>query len=299
MDTLKAMQVFVEVAKQHGFAPAARELKLSTSSVSRHIVNLETRLNRQLFKRTTRHLALTAAGDDLLESCSRIVQDAADLFQRISDESPAPAGRLKVTMPQFVATLLAQDVIAPFVRAYPAVSLELVEMTRVVNLVEEDFDLAIRIGDLPDSSLIARKLVEMKLVMVASPIYLEAQGTPASVADLREHLCIVETESPYKDRWPLLNGGAKRHFRVEASASVNNGERARDLAVGGSGLALLPIYMVLDELASGTLVRIMENNTPDFGGIYAVYPATRYQSVNVRSFIEMVAGYFRSTRLPA
>ena len=299
MDTLKAMQVFVEVAKQRGFAPAARELKLSTSSVSRHVVNLENRLNRQLFKRTTRHLALTAAGDDLLESCRHIVQDAAELFQRISDESPAPAGRLKVTMPQFVAKLLARGVIAPFVCAYPAVSLELVEMTRVVNLVEEDFDLAIRVGDLPDSSLIARKLVDMKLVMVASPIYIRTHGAPESIGGLCEHLCIVETESPYKDRWPLVNGGAKRNYRVKASASVNSGERACDLAAGGSGLALLPIYMVLDELANGTLVRVMENNTPDFGGIYAVYPGTRYQSVNVRSFIEIVAEYFRSIALPA
>lgn len=299
MDTLKAMQVFVEVARQRGFAPAARRLQLSTSSVSRHIVNLESRLDRQLFRRTTRHLTLTPAGDDLLESCQRIVQDTADLFQRVSDESPAPAGRLKVTMPQFVATLLARGVIAPFVCAYPAVSLQLIEMTRVVNLVEEDFDLAIRIGDLPDSSLVARKLVDMKLVMVASPIYIDAHGAPRSMRELREHLCIVETESPYKDRWPLISGGKQRNYRVKASASVNNGERARDLAAGGSGLALLPIYMVLDELASGTLVRVLPESTPDFGGIYAVYPGTRYQSVNVRYFIDVAAEYFRSIPLPA
>jgi len=298
MDTLKAMQVFVEVARQRGFAPAARQLQLSTSSVSRHIVNLESRLDRQLFRRTTRHLTLTPAGDDLLESCQRIVQDTADLFQRVSDESPAPAGRLKVTMPQFVATLLARGVIAPFVCAYPAVSLQLVEMTRVVNLVEEDFDLAIRIGDLPDSSLVARKLVDMKLVMVASPIYIDAHGAPRSVNELQDHLCIVETESPYKDRWPLISGGKQRNYRVRASASVSNGERARDLAAGGSGIALLPIYMVLDELASGTLIRLLAENTPDFGGIYAVYPGTRYQSVNVRYFIDVVAEYFRSIPLP-
>lgn len=299
MDTLKAMQVFVEVARQRGFAPAARHLQLSTSSVSRHIVNLESRLNRQLFRRTTRHLTLTPAGEDLLESCRRIVQDTHDLFQRVSDESPAPAGRLKVTMPQFVATLLARGVIAPFVCAYPAVSLELVEMTRVVNLVEEDFDLAIRIGDLPDSSLKARKLVEMKLVMVASPIYVKAHGVPHSVHDLRDHLCIVETESPYKDRWPLVAGSRLRHYRVKASASVNNGERARDLAAGGSGLALLPIYMVLDQLSDGSLVSVMDDYAPDFGGVYAVYPATRYQSINVRYFIDVVAEYFRAVPLPA
>jgi len=299
MDTLKAMQVFVEVARQGGFAPAARQLKLSTSSVSRHIANLESRLDRQLFRRTTRHLTLTQAGNDLLESCRHIVQDAADLFRRVSEESPAPAGRLKVTMPQFVGTLLARGAIAPFVCAFPAVSLELVEMTRVVNLVEEDFDLAIRVGDLPDSNLIARKLVDMELVLVASPIYIEAHGVPRSPRELRDHLCIVETESPYKDRWPLKEGNRQRHFRVKASASVNTGERARDLAAGGSGIALLPIYMVLDELADGTLVKIMQDNAPGFGGIYAVYPGTRYPSVNVRYFIDVVTEYFRAIRLPA
>ncbi len=299
MDTLKAMQVFVEVARQGGFAPAARRMQLSTSSVSRHIANLESRLDRQLFRRTTRHLALTPAGDDLLESCRQIVQDANDLFRRVSDESPAPAGRLKVTMPQFIATRLARGVIAPFVCAYPAVALELVELTRVVNLVEEDFDLAIRVGELPDSNLIARKLVDMPLVVVASPIYIEAHGAPRSVDELRDHLCIVETESPYKDRWPLIDGSRRRHYRVRASASVNNGERARDLAAGGSGLALLPIYMVLDELADGRLVQVLEQNSPEFGGIWAVYPGTRYPSVNVRYFIEVVAEYFRSIRLPA
>ena len=298
MDTLKAMQVFVEVARQHGFAPAARQLQLSTSSVSRHIANLESRLDRQLFRRTTRHLTLTPAGEDLLTSCRHIVQDAADLFRRVSDESPAPAGRLKVTMPQFVATRLARGVIAPFVCAYPAISLELVEMTRVVNLVEEDFDLAIRVGDLPDSNLIARKLVDMPLVMVASSIYIDAHGAPQSIDDLRDHLCIVETESPYKDRWPLLDGGKQRHYRVRASASVNNGERARDLAAGGSGLALVPIHMVLDELADGTLIQVMQQYTSDFGGIWAVYPGTRYPSVNVRYFTDLVAEYFRSISLP-
>jgi DNA-binding transcriptional LysR family regulator len=299
MDTLKAMQVFVEVAKRNGFAPAARSLELSTSSVSRHIANLESRLNRQLFKRTTRHLALTQAGTELLDSCRRIVDETAQLFQKISDESPAPAGRLKITMPQFLATLLAKDVISRYVRAYPAISLELVELNRIVNLVDEDFDLAIRVGELPDSSLIGRKLVDMELVMVAAPIYVDSHGEPRSIAELREHNCIVETESPYKDRWPLVNNGSTRHHQVKAGVRVNNGERARDLAAGGSGIALLPIYMVLDELADGQLLRVLRECAPNFGGIYAVYPNTRFHSNNVRSFIDYLVEYFRALPIPA
>jgi DNA-binding transcriptional LysR family regulator len=299
MDTLKAMQVFVEVAKQNGFAPAAKSLELSTSSVSRHITNLESRLNRQLFKRSTRHLALTQAGSDLLDRCRRIVDETADLFQRISDESPAPAGRLKITMPQFLATLLAKDVISRYILDHPAISLELVELNRIVNLIDEDFDLAIRVGELPDSSLIGRKLVDMELVLVAAPAYIDTHGEPRSIAELRAHHCIVETESPYKDRWPLVNKGSTRHYQVKASVRVNNGERARDLAAGCSGIALLPIYMVLEELASGQLLRVLEESTPTFGGIYAVYPNTRFHSNNVRSFIDYLVEYFRAIRMPA
>jgi DNA-binding transcriptional LysR family regulator len=145
----------------------------------------------------------------------------------------------------------------------------------------------------------ARKLADMQLVMVASPIYSRAHGMPRTIPELRDHLCIVETESPYKDRWPLIHHGKKRHYQVRASARVNNGERARDLAVGGSGLALLPVYMVLDELAGGQLLRVMEERTPGFGGIYAVYPNTRYLSHNVRSFIGFLVDYFRGLQIPA
>lgn len=297
MDTLKAMQVFVEVAKCEGFAPAAKRLQLSTSSVSRHILNLETQLNCQLFNRTTRHLTLTETGSILLERCRHIVAETSDLFQQVLDQAPAPTGRLKITMPQFLATLLTKDVIAPYVNAHPAVALELVELNRIVNLVEEDFDLAVRVGDLPDSSLIARKLVDMKLALVASPAYLNNRSVPATVSDITDHHCIVEAESPYKDRWPFVVEKIRRIVQVNAKIKVNTGERARDLAASGMGLALLPIYMVLDEIRKGELVRVLDDKMVTFGGINAVYPNTRYQSTTVRTFIDALKAYFESVQI--
>jgi DNA-binding transcriptional LysR family regulator len=291
------MQVFVEVARQQGFAPAARKLELSTSSVSRHVDNLEKRLRRQLFRRTTRHLALTQAGMDLLVRCERIVDESQNLFQSVSRETMAPSGRLKLTMPQFLATLLAESFISRYIQLHPEVELDLVVLTRVVNLVEEDFDLAIRVGDLPDSTLKARKLMDMKLVMVASPDYLDRHGRPESPGDLVHHNCIVETESPYVDRWPLMGARGKRHYRVSGTSRVNNGEIARDLVSGGAGLALLPIYMVLNQLENGSLVRIMHDQTLDFGGVYAVYPNTRFPSFNVHSFIELLIKHLRDLRV--
>ena len=297
MDMLKAMQVFVEVAKQEGFAPAAKQLELSTSSVSRHIVNLEAKLNRQLFNRTTRHITLTEAGSELLTRCRPLVEETTSIVDSLRNQTAVPSGRLKITMPTFLASLLAKDVIAHYANRYPDVSLEVVELTRVVNLVEEDFDLAIRVGDLPDSSLIARKLVNMKLVLVASPAYLKTHGEPTTINDLREHNCIVESDSPYKDRWPLMLDNIKQAIPVKPRIKVNNGDRARDLAAGGLGLALVPIYMVLKELQNKELVRVLDKYVPYYGGITAVYPNTRYQSNTVRTFIDSVRTFFDSVDL--
>ncbi len=292
------MEVFVEVADQQGFALAARRLGLSTSSVSRHVVNLETRLNRQLFRRTTRHLTLTPAGRDLLESCRQIVHESAALFETVSTESTAPAGRLKLTMPRFLASLLSREMITEYGRRYPDVAIDLVVLNRIVNLVEEDFDLAIRVGDLPDSTLMGRRLMHLQLALVAAPDYLARRGRPQRPEDLRSHSCIVETESPYQDRWPIVGDGNRRYLRVSGGIRVNDGEIARDLACGGAGLALLPIHMVLDELEQGRLQRVLESYIPGFGGISAVYPHTRYLSNNVRSFVECLVEYLEARQVP-
>ncbi len=292
------MRVFVEVAKLRGFAPAARELGLSTSSVSRHVLNLEQRLNRQLFSRTTRSLSLTPAGSDLLEECQRIVYDAEALLDVPTDEARTPSGRMRITLPGFLAELLSRDAIARYALRYPEVKLEVVVMNRVVNLVEEGFDLALRVGELSDSTLIARKLLDLHLVMVASPAYIARRGEPRLPSDLKVHDCIVETDAPYIDRWPLRTGGASKRYPVNEFIRVNSGDTARDLAVGGVGLCLLPVYLVLRQLERGELVTVMREHVPDYGGIFAVYPQTRYVTPAVRSFIEFLVAYAGAIRLP-
>lgn len=296
MDTLKAMQVFVEVARQQGFAPAARHLGLSTSSVSRHVLNLERQLRCQLFVRTTRHLTLSQAGSELLNRCQRIVHDVEDLLHRTRQDAAVTTGRLRLTMPEFLSTWFARDVIARYVSAHPEVEVELHVLTRVVNLVEEDFDLAVRVGNLPDSTLIARKLLDLRLVLVGSPDYVARRGAPRAPADLRAHNCIVETESPYKDRWPLLHGGTRRRHWIKGNVRVSNGEVARELVIGGAGLALLPLYMVVDALRAGRLVAVMEDCMPDYGGVFAVYPPTRYLSRAVREFLSLLVEHTASIR---
>ena len=289
MDTLKAMEVFVGVADQGGFAPAARVLGLSTSSVSRHVGNLEDVLGAQLFNRTTRHLSLTAAGEEVLGRCRRIVGEAGTLLQTRHGAPAQPTGRLRVTMPPFIGSILMESVMARFVLDHPGVDLDLLLVDRVVNIVDEGFDLAVRVGQLPDSSLMARKFLDLDLALTAAPVYLAAHGRPVVPDDLRGHRCIIDTAAPYKDRWPLWVDGATRRVAVKGSVAVNLGSAARDLAIGGAGLTLLPEYLVADDIRAGRLEAVLGDYMVDYGGVFIVYPRSRYPSSAVRALADRLS----------
>lgn len=288
MDTLKAMQVFVEVAQSGGFAPAAKKLGLSTSSVSRHVTNLEDMLNLQLFNRTTRHLSLTPDGEELITQCEMIVKSVDEMVQTRQRGPREPKGRLRVTMPLFIASILMEDVIARFAKLHPSVNLDLFIADRVVNLVEEGFDLAVRVGTMPDSTLVSRKCLELQLVCIASPEYLADRDTPTSPEDLHNHNCVIDTAAPYRDRWPMLIDGTVGRVHVKGNVAVNSGSAARRLVVGGVGLALLPEYLVYGDIEKGRLVTVLDDFVIDFGGVFMVYPQTRHQSGSVRSFVDLV-----------
>ncbi|MDH3581513.1 MAG: LysR family transcriptional regulator [Hyphomicrobiales bacterium] len=288
MDTLKAMQVFVAVARRRGFAAAARDLGLSTSSVSRHVVNLEDLFGVQLFNRSTRHLSLTPTGEEMLSQCQGIVRDVDNLLQTERHTLTEPEGRLRVTMPRFVGTILMEDVIARFAMDFPRVDLDLLTVDRVVNVVEEGFDLAVRVGKLPDSTLVSRKFLDLNLALVASPDYIEQYGRPGKPEDLREHNCIIDSAAPYRDRWPLTTDSTIRRHQVKGNVTVNSGAAARDLVVGGAGLALLPEYLVFDDIEKGRLMTVMDEFAVNYGGVFIVYPRSRHQSRVVRRFVNLL-----------
>ncbi len=288
MDTLKALQVFVEVSRQGGFANAGKALGLSPSSVSRHVVNLEDMLGAQLFHRTTRSLSLTPAGEDVLGQCQGIVREFDALVKTGRRERAQPEGRFRVTMPVFVGAILMEDVVAGFVRDFPQVDLDLLLVDRVLNLVEEGFDLAVRVGRLQDSTLITRKFLDLNLALVASPEYLERNGPVLKPADLAAHNCIIDSAAPYRDRWPFIHKKTTRRHKVRGNVSVNSGAAARDLAVGGVGLTLLPEYHVFEEVAQGRLVTVLDDHMINYGGIFIVYPKSRHLSVTVRRFADLL-----------
>ncbi len=285
MDTLKAMRVFAAVADSQGFAPAARSLDMSTSAVSRYVIELESWLGAQLLHRTTRRLSITEAGAQYLEQCRQIVADVDQLRDDAQTHSADPSGTLRITTPVAIGQRYLQAVLPEYLATYTNVSVDITTTDRFVDLVAEGFDIALRAGQLSDSTLIARRLVDVNLAVVASPGYLSTHGTPTSASDLKRHNCLIDTVTNYGDRWPVGTHSNSR-TRVSGNLRINSGEIVRSLATSGVGIALLPGFMVSDEIVSGELISVLESEIHFEAGLYAVYPNRTHVSANIRSFID-------------
>ncbi|MEM9385460.1 MAG: LysR family transcriptional regulator [Pseudomonadota bacterium] len=289
MDVLKAMKVFAQVAKDGSFAAAARSLDLSTSAVSRHVQELETWLGVGLLQRTTRKLSLTAEGTNYLAACREVLESVEDIRRSANEGSAEPSGTLRVTAPVFLASACIQRALPAFLKAYPLVSVELHAADRFVDLVDEGFDIALRVGDLADSSLVARGLGDVRLTIVGSPEYLRVHGTPNSPPDLEDHNCIIDRAASFGNRWPVTGHDGKGANRaVTGNVAVNNGELARDLALQDIGLALLPEFFVTRELAQRRLIEVLNGHVHSSVGLFLLYPKGRYTSAKVRAFIDFL-----------
>ncbi len=286
MDKLKAIQVFVEVAKLESFSAAARQLHISNTAVSRYVMELEDWLGVQLFNRTTRHLGLTDAGRAYLDRCTHIIDDVENLERTSRDMKENPQGKINVTAPVFMGRLFLSAILPEFLKKYPGIKLNLQLIDRYVNLVDEGFDVALRIGTLPDSNLISRKLGDMRVMMVASPAYIKKHGAPKSIKELQNFNCIVDSVADYLDRWPLLNKNTPVSVRVESNLSINNGELVREMAIAGLGITLLPDFFVTNDIKVGKLVPILKGKVDKQGIISAIYPQSRYLSSSVRVFVD-------------
>ncbi len=297
MDILKGMTIFVEVAKQQGFAPAARSLNLSTSAVSRYVIDLEHWLGTQLFQRTTRKLSLTDTGKTYLDRCRQVVTEVNDIKHAASERQVEPQGLLRITAPVYIAKSFLQNMLPGYLNKHPRVDLELVAVDRYVDFVEEGFDLAIRAGVLKSSTLVARKLMDVKLLVVASPTYLEQYGTPKKIVDLKNHNCLIDTVAGYSNQWPVTEEKNAKPIAVQGNVRVNNGEIVRSLALSGVGIALLPAFFVNKDIREGRLVSFFDSNVQFGGGLFAVYPQKRHLSANVRSFVDYLLDHSERLKL--
>ncbi|MEZ5670361.1 MAG: LysR family transcriptional regulator [Alphaproteobacteria bacterium] len=288
MDNLAAMAVFAKVVEANGFSAAARDLGLSKSAVSKHVSRLEDRLGARLLNRTTRRLALTEIGEAFYERCTRLVAEAEEAELAVTRMSAEPSGMLRVNMPFSFGSLHVVPSLCGFMGAYPRVNVQVTLDDRYADLVADGYDLAIRIGELDDSSLIARRLAITRPKLVASPAYWARHGVPRVPADLSAHECLVYT---YLRRGPLWRFGDQA-VRIAGRLQANNGDVLRQAALAGHGVALLPSFIVWRDLHEGRLVPALEAYCEDPLGIYAIYPHSRHLSAKVRAFIDFLAARF-------
>lgn len=297
MDVLSAMHLFVKVVDTGGFTRAARDLSLPKSTVSRQISALEGRLGVRLLERTTRSLRPTEAGRAFYERCARIVADVAEAEDAIMQTQHEPQGRLRVSAPVSLGVRTLGPMVGRWLAAHPKVHVDVSLSDRRVDLIEEGFDLAIRVGVLADSSMIARRLAPAPMVLAASPAYLAAHGTPQRPDDLRGHACL-QYEYARTAGWRLQDGGREVVVPVSGPLVANNGDLLRDAAVAGLGITLAPDFILAPELDAGRLVPILTAHAIPTSAVWAVYPESRHLSAKVRSFVDALAAGFAALPRP-
>ncbi len=294
LDRLTGLEVFVKVAAAGNLSAAARAMGLSQTMVTKHMAALETRLGVRLFHRTTRRLSITEAGRNYLEASERILAEIEAANASVAAERVEPRGLLRLNAPVAFGTRQIAPLLAEFTGRHPLVTIELGLNDRLVDLAEEGWDLAIRIGNLSNSSLIARRIAPCRVVVCAAPSYLEARGWPKTVSSLADHNCLGYTLSQQTavDRWAF---GARAEVSVQVSGNLraNNGDALRAAAIAGQGLIYQPTFIVADDLRAGRLVALeFDQPTVELGGIYAVYLPDRHPPAKVRAFIDFIATRF-------
>jgi len=289
MDRLDGIAAFSLVVETGSFTAAAQQLKLSKSAVSAHVQRLEERLGIQLLHRTTRRVATTEAGRVYHQYCVRIVAEAEAAEQAASALHREPRGILCISAPDMFGWMHVAPAISAFRERFPEIAIDLRLEERHVNLVDDRLDLAIRIGTLPDSSLIVRKLAPSRVVLCATRNYLKRVGEPVSPSDLREHTCLCFPPLWRDGYWHLVSKQREERVPVTGAIITNSAEVLRVSALGGVGIAMLPTWAIADDLRSATLKRVLAGWAPPVSFIHAVYPGNRRMSAKVRLFVDHLA----------
>ncbi|SIT08216.1 LysR family transcriptional regulator [Achromobacter sp. MFA1 R4] len=284
----------VELARAGGMSAAARELDVTPAAVSKRLAQIEARLGVRLFNRSTRRLSLTAEGEVYLENARRILGEIDDLDELIASRQASPRGLLKVNAPLGFGRSYIAPAIAEFAQQYPEVSLQLQLTDRPADFVREAFDVAVRFGDLPDTSLIARKIAPNRRLVCASPGYLKMHGVPATPHDLARHQCIVlrQNEAAY-GLWRFTKGRRSETVKVRGNLSSNDGEVTLTWGLAGLGILQRAEWDLARYLRSGRLVQVLQDYALPQADIYAVFPERHHLSAKVRAFVDFLVGYFR------
>lgn len=289
MDRLESMSILVAAAEAGSLSAAARRLAIPLSTVSRKVSELETRLNARLLVRSSRKLTLTDAGRAYVEACKRILEDVNESERAASGEYSAPKGELVVTAPIVFGRLHMLPVAMDFLKTYPDVHIRCVLTDGVVNLLEEHVDVAIRIGDLPDSSLIASRVGSIRRVVCGSPDYFSARGTPQRIDDLSAHDCITFEGFSSPDAWVFTTGKSTTSVAVRSRLVVNTAEAAIDAAIAGLGITRVLSYQAAASVKSGLLTLVLEQLEPATAPVSLVYAGQRLLPLKLRAFLDFAA----------
>ena len=295
MDRLDAMRTFVEVATLGSFAEAARRLRLSPSVVTRTVAVLEDRLGLSLITRTTRSMRLTEHGEVYLESCRRILEDVAAAEQRARGEGAEPRGEMSIAAPLVFGRLHVLPIACALLSRHRDLSVRLTLSDRLIHLVDEGVDVAVRIGDLADSSLIAVKLGQISRVLVASPAYLARRGAPGAPAGLAAHDIVAFEGVDATNEWRF--GRGETAVRVAPRLCVNSADAVIAAAEAGVGITRALSYQVEASVGAGRLTPILQSFGPPPSPVSAVYPARRIASANVAAFVRAARAYFKTDAL--
>ncbi len=291
MDKIETMRTFSAVAQEGSFTAAARRLGMSTKLASKYVQQLESKLETQLFNRTTRSVTLTDVGTAYLERCRPILDQVDELESLVRERQTSLAGPIRMTAPTaFGSTRLTQALI-PFMRDHTDVHIDLKLSDNRIALVEEGFDLAIRIGALRDSTLIARKLADMPLIVSASPDYLTRHGRPKNPKALATHNCLIDENQSDAMVWRFQSGRGEIAVRVSGPLRANSPGAIAQMVEGGLGIARSPQYVVEQALKDGRLEHLLPEFTTEGFGLYALYPPNRHLTARVRSLIDHLARF--------
>ncbi len=289
MDRLRELEVFVAVADAAGFAAAGRVLGLSAPSVTRVISGLEERLGTRLFTRTTRSLALTESGIGLLDGAKRLISDADALEQAAMGSLVRPRGHLTVSASVTFGRSVLAPVLRDFLDEHAEVTVHAVLLDRLVNLVEEGIDVAVRIGELPDSTLVARRVGSVRRLLVASPDYLARRGAPAHPTDLAGHDIVAFTGLMPHREWRYIEDGRTRKVALSPRLEINDAVAAIDGARQAQGITIALSYMIAEALADGSLVPVLDGFTPPPVPVHLVHAHGRLVAPKVRAFLDFAA----------
>jgi DNA-binding transcriptional LysR family regulator len=288
MDRLEAMSIVIAIAEEGSLSAASRLLGKPVPTISRKLSDLESRLNAQLFQRSSRRLKLTDAGRSYIEACKRIIDQVDDAEREVSGEYRIPTGDLTVTSPWGLGHMYLVPIACEFMAEYPSIGLRLLLTDRVLRPLEDHIDVSIRIGPLADSSMIATRIGAVRLVACASPSYLELRGRPATLDDLAQHECITIDDFDVQRTWKFLRGSQEFVAPIRSRLSVNTSEAAVEAAVAGAGIARVLSYKMEAARRSGQLVILLEKFELEPLPVHLVYPERKPMPLKLRAFLNWV-----------